>query len=50
MANIFVSLFAVMLCLVNAVVWTFVSEMPLMGIVWVGCAGLCLYVQKWSNG
>lgn len=50
MANIFVCLFAVMLCLVNAVIWAFISEMPLMGIAWVGCAGLCLFLQKWSKG
>ncbi|MCC6868831.1 MAG: hypothetical protein IT522_08415 [Burkholderiales bacterium] len=50
MANIFVSLFAVMLCLVNAVIWTFISEMPLMGIAWVGGAVLCVYLQKWSKG
>lgn len=50
MANIFVCLFAVMLCLVNAVIWTFISEMPLMGIAWVGCAGFCLFLQKWSRG
>ncbi len=50
MANIFATLFAVALCLVNAVVWTFISELPLMGICWVGAAGLCLFLHKWAKG
>ncbi len=50
MANIFATLFAVALCLVNAVVWTFISELPLMGICWVGGAGLCLFLHKWAKG
>lgn len=50
MANIFATLFAVALCLVNAVVWTFISELPLMGIAWVGGAGLCLFLHKWAKG
>ena len=50
MANIFVTLFAVALCLVNAVIWTFISAMPLIGVAWVGAAGLCLFLHKWSKG
>lgn len=50
MANIFATLFAVTLCLVNAAVWTFVSELPLMGLGWVGAAGLCLFLHKWAKG
>ena len=50
MANIFVCLFAVTLCLVNAVIWAFVSEMPFVGICWVGGAGFCLFLQKWAKG
>ena len=37
MANIFVTLFAVMLCLLNAVVWTFFSEKLFIGLGWVAC-------------
>ncbi len=50
MANILVGLFAVSLCLVNALVWTFVSELPVVGVGWVGAAVLCFRLQKWSKG
>jgi hypothetical protein len=49
MANIFVCLFAVTLCLVNAVIWAFFSEMVIVGLCWVGAAALCLFLQKWSR-
>lgn len=49
MTNILVGVFAIMLCLVNALVWTFISEMPVMGMLWVGAAGLCFWLQKWSK-
>lgn len=49
MANIFVCLFAVTLCLINAVIWAFISQMPLIGLCWVGGAALCLFLQKWSR-
>jgi hypothetical protein len=49
MTNIFVCLFAVTLCLVNAVIWAFFSEMLLVGLCWVGAAALCLFLQKWSK-
>jgi len=48
MANIVSVLFAVGLCLVNALVWTFISEMPFVGIGWVGGAALCLKAHRWS--
>ena len=48
--NILVALFAITLCLINAVVWTFVSDMPLAGVGWVLAAAFCFYLQKWSNG
>jgi hypothetical protein len=48
-ANILVGVFAVFLCLINAVVWTFVSEMPLMGIAWIVAAGVCVG-SKWAHG
>jgi len=48
--NILVALFAILLCLINAVVWTFVSDMPLAGFGWVLAAMFCFYLQKWSKG
>ena len=48
--NILVALFAILLCLVNAVVWTFVSDMPIAGIGWVFAAMFCFWLQKWSKG
>jgi hypothetical protein len=48
--NILVALFAITLCLVNALVWTFVSDMPVAGVGWVIAAGLCYWLQKWSKG
>jgi hypothetical protein len=50
MANILVGLFAIFLCLINAVVWTFISNMPLVGMCWVAGAGACIWLQKWSRG
>jgi hypothetical protein len=50
MANIIICILAVFLCLVNAVVWAFISEMPLMGIAWTGAAFACVFMQKWSRG
>jgi hypothetical protein len=49
MTNIVVAVFAIMLCLINALVWTFLSNMPLMGTAWVGAAILCYWLQKWSR-
>jgi hypothetical protein len=49
MANIFVTLFAVILCLINAVIWAFISLMPLVGVGWVGAAAGCLWLHKWSR-
>ena len=50
MANILFGVFAIMLCLINAAVWTFISQMPLIGIAWVGGAVACIWLQKWSRG
>jgi hypothetical protein len=50
MTTIVVLIFAITLCLVNAVVWTVYSEMPLMGVAWALAAGFCVIVQKWSRG
>jgi len=49
-ASIIVLVFAILLCLVNAVVWTLVSEMPFMGLAWLLAAVFCFYLQKWSRG
>jgi hypothetical protein len=49
MTNILIGVFAVFLCLINAAVWTFISGLPLMGIVWLFAAGLCVRLQKWSR-
>jgi hypothetical protein len=49
MANMLVCLFAVSLCLVNAVVWAFVSQLPVVGLCWVGAAALCFKLQTWSK-
>jgi hypothetical protein len=50
MANILVCLFAVTLCLINAVIWAFISQMLFVGLGWVGAAALCLVLQKWAKG
>jgi hypothetical protein len=50
MGNILVGVFAIVLCLINAAVWTFVSEMPLAGIGWLLAAAACVWLQKWSRG
>lgn len=49
MSNILVGLFAILLCLVNAAVWTLVSDMPVMGGAWVLAALACIWLQKWSR-
>jgi hypothetical protein len=48
--NVVVLIFAVSLCLVNAAVWTLVSEMPMMGVGWGLAAFACLFLQKWTRG
>lgn len=50
MDSLIVLLFAITLCLVNAAVWTFVSEMPMMGLAWILGAIGCFWLQKWSRG
>lgn len=49
MSNILVGLFAILLCIVNAVVWTVVSELPFMGAAWALAAVGCIWLQKWSR-
>ena len=50
MGNILVLVFAILLCLVNAVMWTVVSEMPLAGAGWLVAGVGCIFLQKWSKG
>ena len=47
--DVVILIFAVLLCLVNAVVWTLVSELPVMGGAWLLGAVACLFMQKWSR-
>ena len=49
MTSLIVAIFAITLCLINALVWTFISQMPLMGIGWVLAASVCYFLQKWST-
>ena len=49
MANIVSVLMAVGLCLVNALVWAFISDMPIVGMCWVGAAALCLKMHRWAR-
>jgi len=46
--NIVVLLFAILLCLVNAALWTVYSEMPIAGVAWLLAAGACVALRKWS--
>jgi hypothetical protein len=50
MANILVGVFAIFLCVINAVVWTLVSDKPLVSIGWLLAAVACVWLQKWSRG
>ncbi len=34
--------------LINSVVWTLISHMPLIGVGWLLAAGVCVFLQKWS--
>jgi hypothetical protein len=49
LGSVLVLAFAILLCLVNALVWTFVSNMPLMGVAWVVAASGCYWLHKWSK-
>ena len=49
MGNMLVGAFAILLCLINAAVWTFVSLMPWMGLGWLVAAFVCVFLQKWSR-
>jgi len=46
--NLFVGIFAISLCLINAATWAFVTGLPLMGAAWMLAAAVCVKLQKWS--
>jgi len=48
--NVMTGIFAVALCLTNALVWVFVAGQILVGIVWVAAAAGCFKLQAWSQG
>ena len=50
MTNVLVLIFAILLCLVNAVVWMLVTEMPFMSICWGVAAVVCIFLHKWTRG
>ncbi len=46
--NVLVLILAILLCLVNAVLWTVYSDMPIAGAGWLLAAGGCVLLRKWS--
>ena len=50
LADTIACLVAIFLCLVNALVWAFISGMPIVGILWIVAAAACLKLQSWAHG
>jgi len=50
LADTIACLVAIFLCLVNALVWAFISGMPIVGILWIVAAAACLKLQAWTRG
>jgi hypothetical protein len=50
MTSIFIGIFAITLCFINAAVWVLISHMPIVAICWLLAAGACIWMQKWSRG
>jgi len=46
--NALVGTLAILLCVVNAIMWTFVTGLPFMGGAWAVAAVACIKLQKWS--
>lgn len=46
--NVLVLIFALLLCMVNAVLWTVYTQMPLAGAGWVVGAIVTVMLRKWS--
>jgi hypothetical protein len=44
----FTLFFAVFLCLINAVLWMYVSHMPMASMGWILAAGACVWLRKWT--
>ena len=49
MVNVLVGVFAILLCVINATVWTFITGLPLVGTAWMLGAAACVKLQKWST-
>ena len=49
LADTIACLVAIFLCLINALVWAFISGMPIVGILWVCAAAGCLKLQAWAH-
>ena len=49
-ADTIACLVAIFLCLINALVWAFITGLPLVGILWVLAAAACLKLQAWARG
>jgi hypothetical protein len=41
--------FALLLCLLNAGLWTVYTEMPLASVGWIAAAGSCMWLQRWQK-
>jgi len=48
MANALTGVFAILLCLMNAATWTFITGLPYMGSAWFLAGLACVKLQKWS--
>jgi hypothetical protein len=46
MANALTGVFAILLCLINAATWTFITGQPYMGGAWLLAAVTCVKLQK----
>jgi hypothetical protein len=46
--HITVLILCLLLCAVNAVLWTFYSEMPIAGMLWIAAAAVSIWLRKWS--
>ncbi|MET0919449.1 MAG: hypothetical protein ABWY07_13675 [Burkholderiales bacterium] len=50
LADTIACLVAIFLCLVNALVWAFISGLPIVGVLWVVAAAACLKLRAWTRG
>jgi hypothetical protein len=47
-SSILVLAFAMLLCLINAALWTLYSDMPVAGLGWLLAAVGCVKLRRWS--